>query len=80
MIDTYDMKRVIAKNMTELRLAKGMTQLQVAERLNYSDKAVSKWERAESIPDICILKEIADLYGVTLDYLVNEKHRLDLEH
>ena len=74
MIDTYDMKRVIAKNMTELRLAKGMTQLQVAERLNYSDKAVSKWERAESIPDICILKEIADLYGVTLDYLVNEKH------
>ena len=74
MVDSYDMKRTIAKNITELRLAKGMTQLQVAEKLNYSDKAVSKWERAESIPDIVILKEIADLFGVTLDYLVSEKH------
>ena len=74
MVDMYDMKRIIAKNITELRMAKGMTQLQVAEKLNYSDKAVSKWERAESIPDVVILKEIADLFDVTLDYLVEEKH------
>lgn len=51
-----------------------MTQSDLADKLNYSDKAVSKWERAESIPDIAVLKEIADLFDVTLDYLVNEEH------
>lgn len=64
----------MAKNITELRQKKGMTQLELAERLNYSDKAVSKWERAESMPDISVLVEIADMFGVTLDYLVREEH------
>ncbi len=70
-----EMKRVIAKNIAELRQSKGITQLEVAEKLNYSDKAVSKWERAESVPDIFVLKQIADLFGVTLDYLVSEEHK-----
>jgi transcriptional regulator with XRE-family HTH domain len=48
----------------------------LAERLNYSDKAVSKWERAESIPDITVLKAIADLFQVPLDYLVRENPEL----
>lgn len=51
-----------------------MTQLEIAEKLNYSDKAVSKWERAESVPDVFVLKQIADLYGVTVDYLLSEEH------
>lgn len=51
-----------------------MTQLELAERLNYSDKAVSKWERGESLPDITVLKAIADLFGVTVDYLITEEH------
>ncbi len=70
-----DMKIIIAKNLSELRLAKGMTQLEVAEKLNYSDKAVSKWERGESIPDIVVMKQIADMYNVTLDYIVSESHK-----
>ncbi len=49
-----------------------MTQLELAEILNYSDKAVSKWERGESIPDVITLKAIADLFGVTVDYLITE--------
>ena len=65
-----DLKHIIAKNICDLRTAKGMTQLELAEKLNYSDKAVSKWERGESVPDITVLKEIADLFDVTLDYLV----------
>ena len=40
-----NIKAIVAKNITQLRLAKGMTQLELAEILNYSDKAVSKWER-----------------------------------
>ena len=42
--------------------------------MNYSDKAVSKWERGESIPDVSVLKNIADLFGVTVDYLLQETH------
>ncbi len=67
---------IIAKNISELRKKQGLTQLELAEKLNYSDKAVSKWERAESIPDVAVLKEIADLFGVTLDYLVEAEHRV----
>ena len=69
-----DLKFIIAKNIQKLRQEKGMTQLELAEKLNYSDKTVSKWERGESLPDIVVLKTIADLFEVTLDYLVEEEH------
>ncbi|MBQ8606446.1 MAG: helix-turn-helix transcriptional regulator [Clostridia bacterium] len=64
-----DIKSIVAKNITELRLLNNMTQAELAEKLNYSDKTVSKWERGESTPDISVLVEIADIFGVTLDYL-----------
>lgn len=67
-----DVKGNIAKNITELRLLNNMTQLELAEKLNYSDKTISKWEREESSPDISVLVEIADIFGVTLDYLVSD--------
>ena len=51
-----------------------MTQAELGEKLNYSDKTVSKWERAESTPDISVLCEIADLFGVTVDYLVSAEN------
>lgn len=70
-----NIKLITAKNITELRRASGMTQLELAEKLNYSDKAVSKWERGESLPDVAVLKQIADLFSVTMDYLVSEEHR-----
>lgn len=69
-----ELKSVIAKNIIQLRQSAGMTQLDLAEKMNYSDKAVSKWERGESMPDITVLKEMADLFGVTLDWLVTEEH------
>lgn len=69
-----ELKFIIAKNIQKLRQEKGMTQLELAEKLNYSDKTVSKWERGESLPDIVVLKSVADLFGVTLDYLVEEEH------
>ncbi len=65
-----NVKSIVAKNITELRLLNNMTQLELGEKLNYSDKTVSKWERGESTPDITVLVEIADLFGVSLDYLV----------
>ena len=71
-----DIKPIIAKNITALRQGAKLTQIELAERLNYSDKAVSKWERAESIPDITVLKAIADMFQVPLDYLVRENPEL----
>ena len=65
-----NIKAVVASNIIELRTKAGMTQLELAEKLNYSDKSVSKWERAESIPDVTILKSLADIFGVTVDYLL----------
>ncbi len=67
-----DLKPIIAKNITVLRQNAKMTQIELAERLNYSDKAISKWERAESVPDVSVLKNIADLFGVTVDYLLRD--------
>lgn len=69
-----DIKPIVAKNIAALRTSREMTQAQLAEKLNYSDKAVSKWERGESLPDVAVLTEIADLFGVTLDYLVRPEH------
>ena len=69
-----ELKTVIARNIIELRRSHGMTQLDLAEKLNYTDKAISKWERGESLPDIAVLKTIADLFGVKLDYLVSAEH------
>lgn len=70
-----ELRQVIAANMADLRRQHGMTQLELAEKLNYTDKAVSKWERGDSVPDIAVLKQIADLFGVTVDYLLQEKHQ-----
>lgn len=69
-----DLKLIIAKNITELRRSCNYTQAELAEKLNYSDKAVSKWERGESIPDITVLKSIADIFEVKVDYLLNTEH------
>ena len=69
-----ELRDVVAKNITELRQKHQMTQLTLAERLNYSDKAISKWERGESFPDIFMLKKLADIFGVSVDYLFSEDH------
>lgn len=67
-----DLKQIIANNIINLRKEKKLTQIEFAKQLNYSDKAISKWERAESMPDVIVLKQIADLFGVSVDYLLNE--------
>lgn len=69
-----DLKFAISKNIVELRKSMHLTQAELAQKLNYSDKAVSKWERAESIPDIVILKRISTIFGVSVDYLLESEH------
>lgn len=67
-----DLRRILAENIGELRKSQNLTQAEFAERLNYSDKAVSKWERGDSIPDVIVLKTVADMYGVGLDDMLRE--------
>lgn len=74
-----DLKNIVAKNISDLRKHHGFTQFELAEKLNYSDKSVSKWERGESIPDVVVLKELSDLFDVSLDYMVESEHKVKHE-
>ena len=66
-----NIKETLPQNLIRLRTEHGLTQSKLAEKLNYTDKSVSKWERGEAIPPVDVLKDIADLYGVSLDFLVS---------
>ena len=62
----------IARNLIRYRKAANLTQAELAQKINYSDKSVSKWESGNGVPDIYIFLKLADLYGVTVNDLVGE--------
>ena len=68
-------QELLAKNLAYYRKASGLTQLELAEKFNYSDKSVSKWERGEGFPDIFVLKSLADFYGITVDDFYATEHK-----
>lgn len=67
-----NLKPIIAANLAQLRKEKGLTQAELAERFNYSDKAISRWERGDTLPEIDVLFDLCLFYGITLDELVQE--------
>ena len=71
-----NVKYRIGANIAAYRKRDGLTQATLAEKLNYSDKAVSKWERGESIPDVLTLMQLADLFGTTVNDLVCDPNAL----
>ena len=70
------LKRRIGANIAAYRKREGLTQAGLAQRLNYSDKAVSKWERGESVPDVLILTSLAELFGITVNDLLVDPNAL----
>lgn len=72
-----DVKSVVAKNLVALRRIKGITQAELAERFNYSDKAVSRWEHGDTLPDINVLCELCEFYGITMNDLVSEECKVE---
>ena len=66
-----ELKLVAAGNLINLRTASGMTQAELGAKLNYSDKSISKWERGEAIPDAYVLTQMAELFGVSVDYILS---------
>lgn len=86
-----DEKDIVAANLTGYRKKAGLSQLELAKKLNYSNKNISKWENGETTPSVFVLKKIADLYGITVDDLlcadtaessliVETKAKLDKRH
>ncbi len=67
-----ELKLFFASNLSRLRAQAGMKQSELGELLSYSDKTISKWERAEAVPDANALKQIAGIFNVTVDYLLSE--------
>ncbi len=68
-----EINRKIADNLISCRKAAGMTQAELAEKINYSDKSVSKWESGNGVPDVYTLMQIAELFHVTLNELVGDE-------
>lgn len=73
MENNNEINKIIAKNLTQYRKAAGLTQAELAEKINYSDKSVSKWESGNGVPDVYTLVQIAKLYGLTLNDFVGEE-------
>ena len=65
-----ELKAIVAKNIATLRVAARLTQFELGEKLSYSDKAVSRWERGEAIPDAYVLLQMAEIFGVTVDFIL----------
>lgn len=68
-----DFRRLLADNLIYYRKRAALTQAEVASQINYSDKSVSKWERADGCPDVYVLTLLAALYGVTADALTSPR-------
>lgn len=68
-----ELKAVFASNLIRLRTGANLTQAELGEKLHYTDKAVSKWERAESVPDAQTLLMLSRLFGVTVDQLLTSQ-------
>lgn len=69
-----DLRKIIGNNLAELRKRRGLTQIELAEKFNYTDRAVSKWENGDTLPDVEILYNLCEFYGVSLDYLTHEEN------
>ncbi|MCH5172017.1 MAG: helix-turn-helix domain-containing protein [Erysipelotrichales bacterium] len=70
-----NIRETIGENLAELRKQKGLTQYELAEKFNYSDKAISKWENGSTLPDIETLYQLCEFYDVTLDYLTHRENK-----
>ncbi len=68
------MSTTLTEKLITLRKNKGLTQKELAEKLNYSDKVISKWERGESLPNINAVKDLASFYHISIDDLLDDNN------
>lgn len=70
-----EIKTLIGKNITYYRTESGMRQSELAQKLNYSDKSISKWERGDGIPDVIVLKKMGEIFNITLNDFLDSEHK-----
>lgn len=75
-MNELEFRKLFGKKLNFLRKQQGITQSELAEKLNYSDKAVSKWERGESIPDFFTVHKIANFFDVSMEELISDDYDL----
>lgn len=73
------LRKIIANNLLYYRKNANITQAELAEKLMYSDKNISRWERGESLPEVTVLKKMADIYGITINDFLIEEHKQQQE-
>jgi len=71
------LREIISDNITHLRKQQGLTQIGLAKKINYSDKAISRWEKGEVIPDIETLENLAKIFNVPLTYMIEEHNEIE---
>ena len=75
-MEAEKLKDYVGANIAAYRKRAGLTQAMLAQKLNYSDKAVSKWERGESVPDVVTLASLAEFLGITVNDLLSDPNAL----
>ena len=75
-MDVEKLKEYVGANIAAYRKRAGLTQAMLAQKLNYTDKAVSKWERGESVPDVVTLASLAEFLGITVNDLLADPNAL----
>ena len=78
-MDDEKLKKQIGANIASYRKRQRLTQVGLAQKLNYSDKAVSKWERGESAPDVQTLVQLSELFDITVNDLLIDPNELPRE-
>ena len=68
-------RAALAQSLGKYRKAANLTQIELGEKLSYSDKSISKWERGEGVPDVSVLIRLSELYGVSVDELLGRKNQ-----
>ncbi len=76
-MENKDLKSIVGQNIYYLRTVNQMTQYELGEKLNYSDKAISKWERGEGLPDLYVVQKLSTIFGVNADYIISEHSEQD---
>lgn len=73
-----NLNQIFAENLIKLRKSKKLTQLELSEKLNYSDRNISKWENGTSLPTCDTLKELASFFGVSMDYFFEKHNKVEM--
>ncbi|MBQ8425880.1 MAG: helix-turn-helix transcriptional regulator [Clostridia bacterium] len=68
-----DLNSVVARNLIKFRNLEGLSQKELAEKIHYSDKTISKWEKGDSLPDLAVLVKLSEIYKININEFLNEK-------